>query len=149
MSYNKAILLGNCTRDVETRFTPKGMAIAAVGLALNRKWKDADGSMKESVAFVDLKAFGKTAELLGQHYKKGQSLMVEARVEQESWDDKQSGQKRSKIVFVVENIIFTGGDRRQESESPARPAARPSAKPTEPKTSETPGASEKSDDCPF
>jgi len=105
-SYNKVILCGNLTRDPELKYTPKGTAIARLGLAVNRKWKTESGEQKEEVTFVDVDAFGKTAETLAQYLKKGRPILVEGRLKLDQWDDKQSGQKRSKLGVVLESFSF-------------------------------------------
>lgn len=110
--FNKVILAGNLTRDPELRYTPSGTAIAKFGLALNRKWKDQSGEMKEEVTFVDVDAFGKQAELIGQYLKKGQPLLVEGRLRTDSWEDKQTQQKRSRLGVVLEGMTFLGGGSR-------------------------------------
>ncbi len=89
-NFNKVILAGNLTRDPELRYTPKGMAIAKIGLAINRKWKSETGEMKEEVTFVDVDAFGKTAETIGQYLKKGRPILIEGRLRYQTWEDKQS-----------------------------------------------------------
>lgn len=87
MTLNKLMLAGNLTRDPEVRFTPKGMPIAKFGLAINRKWKDATtGESKEDVTFVDVDAFGKTAEIIGQNFKKGSQIFIEGRLKLDTWD---------------------------------------------------------------
>lgn len=133
-SFNKVILIGNLTRDPELRYTPKGMAIAKIGLAINRTWRNEAGETKEEVTFVDVDAFGRQAETLGQYMKKGSPLMIEGRLKLDQWDDKQTGQKRSKLGVIVEGFQFLGGGNRNEGggapEAPVRrsaPAAAPSA----------------------
>jgi single-strand DNA-binding protein len=126
-SYNKVILVGNLTRDPELRYTPKGMAIAKIGLAVNRNWTSESGEKKEEVTFVDVDAFGRQAETLGQYMKKGSPILIEGRLRLDQWDDKQTGQKRSKLGVVVEGFQFLGGGNRAEGgEAPRRPSA-PSA----------------------
>ena len=112
--FNKVILAGNLTRDPELRYTPSGTAIAKFGLALNRKWKDSQsGEMREEVTFVDVDAFGKQAELIGQYVKKGNPLLVEGRLKMDTWEDKQTQQKKSRLGVVMEGMTFlgTGGGR--------------------------------------
>lgn len=121
---NRVILAGNLTRDVELRHTQGGTAIAKFGMAINRSFST-DGEKKESTCFVDLTAFGKQAEVLGQHLKKGSPLLVEGRLEFSSWDDKNGGGKRSKLDVVVENFQFLGGDREEQRSEPAQ-RSRPS-----------------------
>ena len=107
-SFNKVILAGNLTRDPELRYTPKGTAVARIGLACNRKWKSETGEMKEEVTFVDVDAFGKTAETIGQYLKKGRPVFIEGRLQLDTWDDKTTGQKRSKLKVVGEAMQLMG-----------------------------------------
>lgn len=106
--FNKVILLGHLTRDPELRYTPKGMAIAKFGMAMNRTWKTETGETKEEVTFVDVDAFGRQAEVIGQYLKKGSLFFVEGRLKLDSWDDKQTGQKRSRLGVVLEGFQFVG-----------------------------------------
>jgi single-strand DNA-binding protein len=126
-SFNKVILVGNLTRDPELRYTPKGLAIAKIGMAVNRTWKSESGESKEEVTFVDVDAFGKQAEVLGQYVKKGSPLLVEGRLRLDQWDDKQTGQKRSRLGVVLEGFQFLGSGNRGEGggagENQRRPAA--------------------------
>ena len=108
-NFNKVILAGNLTRDPELRYTPKGTAIAKIGLAINRSWKTETGETREEVTFVDIDAFGKQAELIGQYFKKGKPILMEGRLKLDTWDDKQSGQKRSKLKVVGEGLQLLGG----------------------------------------
>ena len=105
-NYNKVILMGNLTRDPEVRYTSGGTAIAKLGLAVNRRWKNQEGQMQEETTFVDVDAFGRQAETIGQYLKKGRPVMVEGRLKLDQWDDKQTGQKRSKLGVVLENFQF-------------------------------------------
>jgi single-strand DNA-binding protein len=107
-TFNKVILIGNLTRDPELRYTPKGTAVAKMGLAVNRTWTNEAGEKKEDVTFVDVDVFGRTAENAGQYLKKGRPVMVEGRLKLDQWDDKQTGQKKSKLGVVGENIQFLG-----------------------------------------
>jgi len=108
-SLNKLFLIGNLTRDPEVRVTPKGTHVAQFGIAVNRQIKDeAGGPAREEVTFVDIEAWGKQAELCGKFLKKGSPCMIEGRLKFEQWDDKQSGQKRSKLKVVMENVQFLG-----------------------------------------
>ncbi len=108
-NFNKVILLGNLTRDVELRHTQSGMALAKFGMAINRKWSQ-NGEQKESTCFVDLTAWGKQAELLSQYVKKGSQLFIEGRLEYSTWESQEGG-KRSKLEVVVENFQFVGSAR--------------------------------------
>jgi len=105
-NFNKVILAGNLTRDPELRYTPKGTAIAKFGLAINRTWKNEAGETKEEVTFVDVDAFGRQAEVIAQYMKKGRPFLVEGRLKLAQWDDKQTGQKRSRLGVVLESFSF-------------------------------------------
>ncbi len=107
-NFNKVILVGNLTRDIEVRYTQGGLAVAKMGMAINRKFKQGEES-KESTCFVDLTAFGRQAEVLNQYVSKGSPLFVEGRLEYSTWEAKEGGGKRSKLEVIVENFQFLGG----------------------------------------
>jgi len=109
-NFNKVILLGNLTRDIELRTTQGGQALAKFGMAINRKWSQ-NGETKESTCFVDCTAWGRTAEVLNQYVGKGSPLFVEGRLDYQTWEDKNGGGKRSKLEVVVENFQFVGAPR--------------------------------------
>ena len=108
-SFNKVILMGNLTRDPELRYTQSGSAIANIGIATNRKWKDQNGEQKEEVTYIDVTAFGKTAEVIGQYFQKGRAIHLEGRLKFDQWDDKNTGEKRNKLGVVLERFEFMGG----------------------------------------
>jgi single-strand DNA-binding protein len=128
---NKVILIGNLTRDPESKDLPSGTTICDFGLAVNRTWKDAGGNKKEEVLFVDCSAFGRTSEVIAEHLRKGNPIYIEGRLKLDQWEA-QDGSKRSKIRVVVDNFQFIGsksdgegsGQRQQESQPP-RQQARP------------------------
>lgn len=132
-SFNKVILLGNLTRDPELRYTPKGSAIARLGMAVNRSYKTESGETMEEVTFIDIDAWGKQAELISQYLRKGNPLFVEGRLKLDQWDDKNTGQKVSKLRVVMENFQFVGG--RAESGAPAGAPAASSPRPARPQPS--------------
>lgn len=101
--YNKVIMMGNLTRDVELRYLPSGSALATIGLASNRRFKKQDGSQGEEVCFVDVKLFGRTAEIANQYLRKGSRILIEGRLTLETWND-QSGAKKSKHTITAENM---------------------------------------------
>src|ERR1700745_340831 len=103
-SFNKVILIGNLTRDPELRYTPKGTAVAKIGLAINRTWRTETGETKEEVTFRDIEPFGKTAETIGKYLKKGRPILIEGRLKYETWDDKQTNQKRSRLGVIAETF---------------------------------------------
>jgi len=103
--FNKVIIVGNLTRDIELKYAPSGTAIGATGIASTRKFKGGDGQMKEEVLFVDITAFGRTAEVMNQYLRKGSKLLVEGRLKLDSWTD-QNGGKRSKHSVVIENMTM-------------------------------------------
>ncbi len=105
-SLNKVMLIGNLTRDVELRSIKSGNSIAQIGLAINRTWQDKDGEKQEETTFVDCEAWGKTAEVMAKYLSKGRPVYVEGRLKLDTWDDKETGQKRSKMKVVVESFQF-------------------------------------------
>ncbi len=107
MAYlNKVFLIGNLTRDPELRVTPKGTAICQFGLAVNRQFKDESGATRDETTFIDIEAWGKQGELVAKYLAKGSPAMVEGRLKLDQWEDKQSGQKRSKLKVVLDNVQF-------------------------------------------
>ncbi|MEO0510717.1 MAG: single-stranded DNA-binding protein [Verrucomicrobiota bacterium] len=105
-SFNKVILLGNLTRDPETRVTANGNTICKLGLAVSRVYSTRDGERREETTFVDIDAFGKQAEVITKYMRKGRPLMVEGRLKLDQWES--DGQKRSKLGVVLENFQFVG-----------------------------------------
>lgn len=128
MSYNKVTIIGNLTRDPEVKFTAKGTAIANLSLAVNRTWRNDAGEKQEETTFVDCTAFGKTAEMAGQYFKKGKPMMIEGRLKTESWEDKQTQAKRSKLTVIIEQVIFLPANQRDSGE-PEKPSKSTKPKP--------------------
>ncbi|MDQ6809943.1 MAG: single-stranded DNA-binding protein [Verrucomicrobiota bacterium] len=108
-SFNKVILVGNLTRDPEVRYTPKGSAVCDLGLAVNRQYSLENGEKREEVTFVDVVLWARLAEIAGEYLKKGRPVLIEGRLQLDSWDDKQSGQKRTKLRVVGETMQLLGG----------------------------------------
>lgn len=106
--FSKAIITGNLTRDPELRTTPNGSSVCSFSVAVNRVYRDSNGEQKEDVSFIDCSAWGKLGEMIGQYAKKGAGVLVSGRLDQRSWEDKNSGQKRSRVEIVVEDFNFTG-----------------------------------------
>ena len=152
-SFNKVILVGNLTRDPELRYTPKGTAIAKIGLAVNRVWTNEAGEKKEEVTFVDVDVFGRTAENVGQYMRKGRPILVEGRLRLDQWDDKQTGQKKSKLGVVAETVQFLGSAPGSEGGAPSAPSAPRAARPTAAAPPAAPDAGDSEpphdDDVPF
>ena len=123
--FNKVTLMGNLTRDVEMRTTPSGQSVANFSLAVSRSWKGQDGQTQEQTSFINCVAWGKAGEIIAQYVKKGDALLVSGRLDQRSWDDKESGQKRSTIEVNVEDFNFVGGNRGGDNAS--APASSPSS----------------------
>lgn len=107
-SFNKVILVGNLTRDPEVRYTPKGTAVTDIGLAVNRVYTADNNEKREEVTFVDVTLWGRTAEIAGEYLKKGRPCLIEGRLQLDTWDDKQSGQKKSKLKVVGEALQLLG-----------------------------------------
>lgn len=108
-SFNKVILIGNLTRDPEVRYTPKGSAVCDLGLAVNRTYSLDSGEKREEVTFVDVVLWARLAEIAGEYLKKGRPVFIEGRLQFDTWDDKQSGQKRSKLRVIGETMQLLGG----------------------------------------
>jgi single-strand DNA-binding protein len=104
-NYNKVILIGNLTRDVELKHIPSGQAVAQIGLAVNRKYKTKDGQQQEETTFIDCEAWGRTAEVMQQYLSKGKPVMIDGRLKLDTWQDK-DGSNRSKLKVVIENFQF-------------------------------------------
>lgn len=137
-SYNRVILLGNCTRDPEVKYTPKGTAVTELGLAINRYYTTEGGEKREETTFVDVTLWGRPAEIAGEYIKKGRPVMIEGRLQLDTWDDKQTGQKRSKLKVIGENLQLLGGrdsggegggSAARTASAPPRAAAKPPAAP--------------------
>jgi single-strand DNA-binding protein len=144
-SFNKVILMGNLTRDPELRYTPKGTAIARLGLAVNRVWRTETGEQKEEVTFVDIDAFGRQAETISQYLKKGSPILVEGRLRLHTWEDKQTNQKQSKLRVDLENFRFVGPAQNRDGVPPGEPP-RPRVVETPAEAPEEPSGG---DDVPF
>jgi single-strand DNA-binding protein len=133
-SFNKVILLGNLTRDPEVRYTPKGSAVCDLGLAVNRNYTLDNGEKREEVTFVDVVLWARLAEIAGEYLKKGRPVFIEGRLQMDSWDDKQTGQKRTKLRVVGETMQLIGGrpaggaaGEAQETERPPGAAGKPAS----------------------
>ena len=151
---NKVMLMGNLTRDPEIKYTPKGTAIANFGIAVNRVYTPEGGERREEVTFIDLEAFGRTAEVIGEYFKKGRPIFIEGRLKLDQWDDKTTGKKMSKLRVVVDSFEFLGtregggGGGAPSGEGSSAPPARraPSAPPKPPAD---PDLDVQEDDVPF
>lgn len=145
-SLNKVMLIGNLTRDPEVRYTPKGSAVCDIGLAVNRSYVTDNGEKVEEVTFVDITLWNKTAELAGKYLHKGRPVYIEGRLQMDTWEDRQTGQKRQRLKVIGDQMQFlgsaqgAGGDRASGgggedgggySRPPQRPAAqqRPAQRP--------------------
>ena len=156
-SFNKVIIAGNLTRDPEMRYTPKGMAVAGFGLAINRKWKTETGEMKEEVTFVDVDAFGRQAEVIAQYMKKGRPLLVEGRLRLNEWEDKNTHQKVTKLRVVLESFSFIDSNRAdsaitgdaQRTRTGAAPAAGQASTNPVPEAAAPDAPPPEEDDVPF
>ena len=152
---NKVILIGNVTRDPEVKFTPKGSAVADVGLAINRNYTLDNGEKREETIFVDVELWGRLAEIAGEYAKKGRPIYIEGRLRMDTWEDKASGQKRSRMKVVGENLQLLGGrppgggSGGGEEEGGGHHESRPqrTTRPAPPQ--QPPRSSEPDDDIPF
>lgn len=123
-SFNKVILVGNLTRDPEVRYTTGGSAVCDISLAVNYQWTDKkNNERKEEVSFIDVTLWGRTAEIAGEYLSKGRPVLIEGRLTQDRWDDKETGQKRSKLKVIAESMQLLGG-RQEGAQSSAGSAPR-------------------------
>lgn len=150
MNFNVVILGGRLTRDPEIRYTPSGAAVTKFGLAIGRKYKTESGEEREEVVFVDVTAWNRTAEVIGQYFKKGSPILIEGRLKLDQWEDRQTGEKKSRITVVARSFQFAGGKREEgegggtSSAPPRRPAT---GKPATAAAEDGPPPEE--DDVPF
>lgn len=150
---NRVLLIGNLTRDPELRVTPKGSSICQFGLAVNRTFKDGSGQQREETTFIDVEAWGRQGEVISKYCTKGRPLFVEGRLRFDSWEDKNTQQKRSRLSVVLENFQFIGGRNDEQGSGPSSSSdsdtyERSSPPPRSPKS--TPAADDNLDeDVPF
>jgi single-strand DNA-binding protein len=144
-SFNKVILLGNLTRDPEVRYTPKGSAVCDLGIAVNRVYTTDSGEKREEVTYVDVVLWARLAEIAGEYLKKGRPVFIEGRLQMDTWDDKQTGQKRTKLRVVGETMQLLGSrpaggtnasTEAGEEDRPGRSSGKPSAPPPKPSAAE-------------
>lgn len=135
---NLCVLKGNITRDIEMRHTPSGVAVVEFGVAINRRWTTNDGEKKDSVTFVDCRAWREVAEAVHKHFSKGAPILIQGELAQEEWEDRETGKKRRKTLVLVNRWEFCGEKReRAAPEEPegragaAGPPERPQAAPKE------------------
>jgi single-strand DNA-binding protein len=151
--FNKVIIAGNLTRDPELRYTPKGTAVARFTLAVNRTWKSETGESKEEVSFVDVDAWARQAEVIAQYMKKGRPLLVEGHLKQDTWEDKNTHQKQSKLKVVLEGFTFIDSKGPESGAaaptSSVRPAAASAAPADVPPPADPEASPPEQDDVPF
>ena len=153
-NFNKVFLMGNLTRDIELRHTSGNQAVANMSLAINRRWRSADGQDREEVTFVDCEAWGKTAETLSKYLQKGRPVFVEGRLKLDTWEDKE-GKKQSKLRVVVDGFQFVdsrpgGGGGSGEEDSGPRYEPEPRSAPSRGPSRSAPSAPPPGDiDVPF
>jgi len=152
MNLNHVQIAGRLTRDPDSRYTQSGVAIADIGIAVSRFFKNDQGETKEETDFIDVTAFGRTAEIIQKHLRKGSQIYVEGRLKLDQWDDKQTGAKRSKLKVVAESMQFVGprATTTPDSPPPAKPAS--AAKPAAPAPQLRPEPADldaEPDDVPF
>ena len=143
---NSVHLIGNLTRDPEVRVTPKGTSIASFSLAVNRRWKDDSGQVKEEVSFIDCELWGKAGEVFAKHHKKGNSAAIDGRLKMDQWEDKTTKEKRSKLKVVVEDFAWQNQRGASGSPESAEDAPAPRQAPRSAAPAPTAGIE---DDVPF
>ena len=156
---NKVMLIGNLTRDPELRHTPKGTAVSEISLAINRNWTNDQGQKQEETTFVEVTLWGRQAEIVQQYVTKGSPIYIEGRLQLDTWDDKDTGKKRSKLRVVGENLQLLGskpgggggGNSGGYSERPQQSSAAPQQRSGPPQGASPAPADhfEEDDDIPF
>ena len=154
-NFNKVIIVGNATRDPEIRYTPRGTALVEMSLAVNDHYTTAEGEKRETTDFFEVTFWGKTAEIVNEYVKKGKPILVEGKLKQDTWEDKTTQKKRSKVTIVAESMQLLGGRSegdRTPSREPAPPqsqgARREAPKPT-PKPTKDPDLDVEEDGIPY
>lgn len=142
MNFNRVIIGGRLTKDIELRYTPKGTAVAKLSMAINREWKNEAGEKQSEVTFVDVDVFGRQAEVVSQYVKKGRPLLVEGRLKLDQWE--KDGVKQSKLKVVLESFSFIDGKAEGGESAPRQERA---AAP-DPHSGE-PGSQKDEDNVPF
>jgi single-strand DNA-binding protein len=153
---NKVMLIGNLTRDPELRHTPKGTAVSEISMAINRVWNNDQGQKQEETTFVEVTLWGRQAELAQQYLTKGRPVYIEGRLQLDSWDDKETGKKRSKLRVIGENMQFLssgtgGGGGGNFSERPQQSSSAPQQRSGQPQGASAAPADDfqEDDDIPF
>ena len=156
---NKVMLIGNLTRDPELRHTPKGTAVSEISLAINRVWNNDQGQKQEETTFVEVTLWGRQAELAQQYLTKGRPVYIEGRLQLDSWDDKETGKKRSKLRVIGENMQFlssgtgaggnSGGGNYSERPQPSSPAPQARSGPPQGASAAPADDFQEDDDIPF
>jgi single-strand DNA-binding protein len=158
---NKVMLIGNLTRDPELRYTPSGKAVADISLAINRVWNNDAGQKQEETIFVDVTLWGRQAELAQQYLGKGRGVYIEGRLQMDTWDDKETGKKRSRLKVVGDNLQFLpdgrggapsggngGGNSQERPPQTSRPPQQRSG-PPQGASAAPPDEFQEEDDIPF
>ena len=128
---NKVMIIGNLTRDPELRHTGKGTAVAEIGIAINRVWKDESGQKQEETTFVEVTLWGRQAEVAAEYLTKGRPVYIEGRLQTDTWDDKETGKKRSKLTIVGESLQFLGSAPKTGAAGESRPPRQASQPPAD------------------
>jgi single-strand DNA-binding protein len=148
---NRVLLIGNLTRDPEVRYTPKGTAVAEMSLAINRYTQTEGGEKKEEVTFVDVTLWARLAEISGEYLKKGKPVFIEGRLQLDTWDDKQTGQKRSRLRVIAESmqLLGTRDNGNADRSADRRQGATVGVAPAQPARQRDPDLDVEPDDIPF
>ena len=125
MAFNKVILMGNLTSDPETRTTPNGQNVTSFSLAINRTWNNANGERQEETSFINCTAWGRTGETIAKYVQKGRQLLVSGRLQQRTWQDKDTGKNRSALDVVVEEFSFVADGQKANAKYQPEDTAQP------------------------
>ena len=146
---NRVLLIGNLTRDPEVRYTPKGTAVAEMSLAINRYTQTEGGEKKEEVTFVDVTLWARLAEISGEYLKKGKPVFIEGRLQLDTWDDKQTGQKRSRLRVIAESMQLLGTREKANGDRPNADRRHAEVAPAQSARQGDPDLDVEPDDIPF
>jgi single-strand DNA-binding protein len=130
-SVNKVILIGNLGKDPEVKYTPQGTAVANFSVACNERYKDKNDEWQDRTEWVNVQAWARTAEIVGEYLHKGSQVYIEGRLKTDSWEDKQSGEKKYRTQVVVNDLVLLGGKKGSSSDDDFNQERKPSAKPAQ------------------
>lgn len=149
-SFNQVTIIGNLTRDPELRYTPRGVSVCQFTVAINENWKGEGGETNERCDFINVTAWQKTADAIAEYFTKGRAILVSGKLRQETWEDKETGRKRDRVIVICQSFQFVDSKREEGGEGEPRQRRMRQAAPT-PAQAQEPfdGGMPEDDDVPF